>query len=171
MNYNPKNLLSIVERSATVSHLDDEFISWLTGHPDLRHIYFDNIKKKKLPHPVSNSPTELQLAGIIRSILIDGHELVHARLLVHDVEIFHPPIPYRVIYTGVTEHLRILPTIVSFSEPFFHDFTSYRGKVVPLSVINAIKKVESIVEEEYWDRRGVEVGKAAQDVLLAYVAT
>lgn len=54
-------------------------------------------------------------------------------------------------------------------ESAYQSFSNYNNIVVPMEVIERMKAAEGIHGPEYWERRGVEVGKESWGVLTAWV--
>lgn len=102
---------------------------------------------------------------------VDSVELLHMRVLVHDVELEDWPDPdqksiIRIPYVqGECLMFTRINALCRRSLPSWIDFTWYRDWVVPMSVIEKMKEIEGMIGE-YDQRR--QVTKATWDVLMEW---
>jgi hypothetical protein len=108
-------------------------------------------------------------------------ELVHVRLLLDRYEVDDKPqlrrkppgIPENALYYVEDADGTPMPRIKVFERrkvAMWQHFTDYNGMAVPLEVIERMRQVEGVTEDQ-WDRRGVEVGAQAWKVLTDWQAS
>lgn len=52
-----------------------------------------------------------------------------------------------------------------YSDPIWQDFTDFKKKMVPLSIISRMREADGMPKDDVWYRRGVVVGDEAWDIL------
>lgn len=147
---------------------------WLRLCPKLRNIHlFSSHRSDHIPD-FRNLHTPKRYTGIVRSYRhLDSVELLHARLLIQVIGVRDPENPdcrkpVRILYSEGDRQIARTFDLIYLSDPFYQDFTSYQGEMVPLELLDEMRRVEGCSSDE-WDKRGLHVGRASWDVLSKWI--
>ncbi|KAI9639125.1 SBF-like CPA transporter family-domain-containing protein [Dioszegia hungarica] len=128
--------------------INPEFAAWLRAAPHLDDIYFaccDNplwIAAETIPVHALAGIDHGRPIGTVWSLRYLGQELLHLRFLAE-------PCDSRRFY---------LPSASGdTSELSWHDYTDFRGQVIPMEVLERMRRHAGL-ETEGWERRGVDNG-------------
>lgn len=166
----PEDVLTFLPHTTEVLPIAPDTAEWMMKNPHLHTIYIED-DDAIVEYPTLNYPSKSEPTAFFTSIRHgDSDELLHARLLVNNILIHKHDPPSRIqsrriLHTRCDSLLRHIPRITQVSPPVFHDFTYYQGEIIPLEMVQEIKEVEGITDESCWDKRGVQVGEAAWDVI------
>lgn len=152
-----------------------KFASWLRKLPGLREIGYTSRRDSHggVVSVGDLDPTEaaVEVTGHIYSVCHGGEELLYGDMLVQDIhqwESRNPQetCPTRVFYTGApAETFNRLPHLARVDEPTWCPFGDYRGESIVHAAIRGIEEIEGVKGSGYWERRGVEVGLGAWNLM------
>lgn len=139
--------------------INPEFAAWLRAAPHLDDIYFaccDNplwIAAETIPVHALAGIDHGRPIGTVWSLRYLGQELLHLRFLAE-------PCDSRRFY---------LPSASGdTSELSWHDYTDFRGQVIPMEVLERMRRHAGL-ETEGWERRGVDVDEETWRLLLEWM--
>lgn len=154
--------------------IDPILACWLLRSPRLRYLrFFSSSDPNGIPDiDFANSiPAK---AGKIRSWRYgdEDEELLHFQVLVREIDIIDPYQPSqtvtrRIVYREGDNRFEGRSDVSLREKPFWQDWTDFQGEAVDMEVIEEMRRVEGVAEDDLWDRRGMEVGETAWNVLLA----